>query len=145
LKYNKIMINTFDYKNANGYNVIQVWAKQTLQIRDQGRLDSKIDLLERTETNLLPKLLHTTTKRTKHILHLVINGEVAIRPMLCRGTIDFKNEFTFLFGATEKDRKLVPRDAPERADDNREDLILHPRHRCKHERFKKNLEGSVSR
>ena len=89
------MIKLFDYKDSNDYNAIQVWAKETLQMRDRGRLDSKIDLLERAETNLLPGLLHPTTKQTKHIMHLVVNGQVAIRPMLCRGTIDFHNEFTF--------------------------------------------------
>ena len=71
-------------------------------------------------------------------MHLVVNGEVALRPMLCRGPFDHRREFTFLFGTTEQqDPKFVQRDAPERAEQNRNDLICHSENRCKHERFRK--------
>lgn len=132
------MINKelFDYRDSNGVNVMQHWATQmSMQKRDRARLDSKIDMLQRVEDNLPPGLLHPT--RCKPIMHLVVNGKVALRPMLCRGPFDHEKEFTFLFGTTERDRKLVDRDAPERALQNREDLIRHPENRCKHERFRK--------
>jgi hypothetical protein len=130
------LMNLFDYKDSNGINVMQFWAIQMcMQKRDRGRLDSKIDLLARVGDNLPPKLLHPT--RCKYIMHLMVNGEVALRPMLCRGPFNHQREFTFLFGTTERDRKLVQRDAPERAEQNRNDLIRHPENRCKHERFRK--------
>jgi hypothetical protein len=132
------MIKLFDYKDTNGYIVMQTWADtMPMQKRDRGRLDNRIDILERAEANLLPPgLLHPT--RCRHIMHLVVKGQVTLCPMICRGTVDFQNEFTFLFGATEKDRKYVPKNAPKIADNNREDLKLHTQYRCKHERFNKN-------
>lgn len=51
-----------------------------------------------------------------------IKGEVALRPMLCRGPFA-QSEYTFLFGAVERDRRYVPLDAPRRAEANRLDLI----------------------
>jgi len=132
----------FDYKDSKG-NVMDLWATQmSMQKKDRGRLDVKIALLERTEDNLLPKLLHRAP-RCRHIMHLVVNGKVALRPMLCSGPFDHQKEFTFLFGATKRDRKLVPRDAPERAEENRNDLILHPENRCEHERFNKGTQTNI--
>jgi hypothetical protein len=133
----------FDYKDYNGDNVMQVWADNLpLQKKDRGRLDSKIDMLERVGDDLPPGLLQNT--RCNHILELAANGQVAIRAMLCRGPITMQNEFTFLFGATERDRKYVPRDAPQKADKNRSDLISTKR-RCKHARFQKNDHQSIQR
>ncbi|MBA3037246.1 MAG: hypothetical protein FP814_12220 [Desulfobacterium sp.] len=132
----------FDFKDSNGNNVMQKWAdKMPMQPRERGRLDSKIDLLKRVETNLPPGLFHPT--KCRHIMHLVINGQVTLRPMLCRGPFATQGEFTFLCGATEKDRKYIPRDAPERAEVNRTDLKLHPEKRCQHERFNKFPETSI--
>lgn len=123
----------FDYKDLKG-NVMQRWAdKMPMQKRERAKLDLRIDLLERVEDNLPPGLLHNTN--CKHIMHLVVNGQVALRPMLCRGPNNTNNEFTFLIGATERDRKYIPRDAPKRADENRADLIENPHKRCDHERF----------
>lgn len=127
------LIRLFDYC-LNGFNVMQEWAIG-ISMRDRGRLDSKIDMLARAGGDLPPGLVHNT--RCRHIMHLAINGEVALRPMFCRGPIDHDKEYTFLFGTTEQDRKLVDRKAPEKAEENRSDLILHPENRCKHERFGK--------
>lgn len=113
---------------------MQIWADgMPMQKRERARLDMRIDLLERVEDDLPPGLLHDT--KCKHIKHLVVKGPVTLCPMLCRGTSDMKKEFTFLFGAIEKDRKYIPRDAPIRAEENRTALTLHPHRRCKHERF----------
>lgn len=92
-----------------------------------------------------PQLAHPI-RDWRHIFHLVINGEIAFRPMFCRGPINPQREFTFLFGATEKDRKkYVPNDAPSRAEQNRKDLISNPQHRCKHERFGKEDKTNIQR
>jgi hypothetical protein len=136
--------NLFDFKNSSDENVLQYWADRLpLQKRDRGRLDSKIDMLKRVGDNLPPKLLQPT--RARHIMEIAVNGQVALRVLLCRGPIVMKNEFTFLFGATEKDRKYNPKNSPERADRNRDDLILNPSQRCKHERFNKSSEESIQR
>lgn len=129
------MIKLFDYKDINGYNVIKEWVKSNLQPKDRARLDNRVDILERIEESLPPGLLHKTSSKTNQIFHLVVRGKVTICPMLCRGTVDFKKEFTFLFGATERDRKYNPKDAPHRAEANRQILILNANCRCKHERF----------
>jgi hypothetical protein len=135
----------FDYKDSNGINVMQFWANgMSMQKRDRGRLDSKIDLLERAGDTLPPKLLHSI-RRHKTIMHLVVNGEVALRPMLCRGPFNMQKEFTFLFGTAERDRKFAQRDAPERAERNRQDLISNPQNRCKHERFGKEDQTDIQR
>jgi hypothetical protein len=124
----------FDFEDANKKNVMQVWADNLpMQKRDRGRLDSKIDMLAQAGDDLPPKLLQPT--RSKHIKEIAVNGQVALRAMLCRGPSNMKSEFTFLFGATEQNRKYVPRDAPEKADSHRGDLILNPNRRCKHEKF----------
>lgn len=134
----------FDYTDLNGFSVMHSWADEMpMQTRERAKLDQKIDLLKRTEDNLLPKLLHPT--KCKHIMHLTVNGRVALRPMLCRGPANEKKEFTFLFGTTERDRKFVDRNAPQKAEDNRQNLELHPGRRCKHERFFENPERVVSK
>lgn len=131
----------FDYRDSTG-NIMQLWADEMpMQKRDRARLDNRIDLLERVEDNLPPGLLHNT--RCKHIMHLVVKGQVTLCPMLCRGPSDMKKEFTFLFGATEKDRKYVPRNAPAGAEKNRIELTLNIRKRCKHERFSGYTETNI--
>jgi hypothetical protein len=60
---------------------------------------------------------------------------VTCRIMICKGPLSNNAEFTILFIAQEKDRKLVPRDADKCADDNRAEIIANPEGRCKHERL----------
>jgi len=70
-------------------------------------------------------------------MELAVNGQVALRPMLCRGPFAMQSEFTFLFGVIERDRRYVSPDGPERAEANRLDLLAHAEKRCEHERFSK--------
>ena len=44
-------------------------------------------------------------------------------------------EFTLLFGAVERDSKLDPLDAPERAETNRQTLLSDHSRRIEHEPF----------
>lgn len=127
--------NIFDYLDRRGRNVMQEWAnKISLQNRDRARLDLKIDMLSMHGDELLPQTLQST--KSKHILELTVNGKVALRPMLCRGPVKMNDEFTFLLGVTERDRKYVPSDALERAEKNRLDLQENPKNkRCFHEEF----------
>jgi hypothetical protein len=129
----------FDFLNSHGQNVMQVWA-MGLSEKERGRLDAKIDLLEIAGGSLPPKLLTPTSgkPRQRNIMELAIKGQVALRPLLCRGPFNVQNEFTFLFGAIERDRKYVPRDAPQRAETNRLDLLTRGENgREKHKRFSK--------
>jgi len=127
----------FDYIDSHGRNVMQLWADSLpMSKRDRGRLDSKIDMLGKEGDNLPPGLLQDT--RCSHIKEIRVNGQVALRALLCRGPFDMQREFTFLLGAVERDRRYVPRDAPERAEGNRCDLLKRGRQgRKKHERFSK--------
>lgn len=71
-------------------------------------------------------------------MEIPMKGQVALRPMLCRGPFSVRTEFTFLFGAVERDNRYVPIDAPRRADTNRLDLIKRGENgREKHKRFSK--------
>jgi len=132
--------NLFDFND--GRNVIKDWADGLpMQKRDRGRLDSKVDMLAKAGDDLPPRLLQPT--KSRHIMELALNGQMILRLMLCRGPFSMKNEFTFLFGAVEKNRKYIPKDAPERADGNRTDLILNPSKRCKHEQFSKSSQAII--
>lgn len=129
----------FDYLDERGGNMMQGWALG-LGEGQRARLDLRVEVLERAGEELPPKLLTPTSGKPKqrHILEMPIKGEVALRPMLCRGPFFIKKEFTFLFGAVERDRKYVPRDAPKRAEANRLDLITRGEEgREKHKRFSK--------
>jgi hypothetical protein len=129
-------IKLFDYTDTKDRNVMQKWAKKiSLGKRDRARLDSKIDMLLIARSDLPPGLLQNTKNR--HILELAVNGQRALRPMLCRGPFDMNGEFTFLLGAIEKDVKYIPADALVRADNNRDSLLNKNGGRCTHERFKK--------
>ena len=129
----------YDYRDSTGINIMQRWADEMLLSKKiRGRLDSKIDTLAIAGAEFPPGLVHPTkNKHYKHIFHLVFKGEVALRPMFCRGPVNPQEEFTFLFGAIEKDRKYVPKDTLARTEQNRQDLISNPQHRCEHERFGK--------
>ncbi len=121
---------------------MQYWVDSLpMQKRDRGRLDSKIDMLAKSGDDLSPGLLQNT--RCRHIMELAVNGQVALRPMLCRGPFAMQSEFTFLLGVVERDRRYVPPDAPERAEANRLDLLAHPEKRCDHERFVKDTEEII--
>jgi hypothetical protein len=134
----------FDFTDAEGNNMIQGWADSLpLQKRTRAKLESKIDMLAKAGDDLPPGLLQPT--RCKHIMEIATKGNVAVRLMLCRGPFDMSQEFTFLYGSRERDKKYVPRDAPERADSNRNDLQANPRRRRKHETFIKSPQRSIQR
>lgn len=124
-----------DYLDSRGRNVMQAWADRLgLNQKMRGRLDAKIDMLASIGDGLSPELLQNT--KSKHIMEMAVNSrQLALRPMLCRGPFDMQGEFTFLFGAIEKNRKYIPSDAPARANANRDDLLVNPGKRCEHERF----------
>ncbi len=126
----------YDYLDNRGINQIKSWT-QGLEDRLRGKLNLKLDLLELHGTGLSTGLLSDT--KIIQIKELVINGRVAMRPMLCLGpTRDhdgrYNQEFTILCGAFEKDSKYIPKNALTLADKRREEVIKEPNiKRCPHE------------
>jgi len=123
----------YNYLNEHGFNVIKQWT-EGLQKRDRARLNQKLDMLAQHGTSLPPNLLSDTG--SPHIKKLRITGKKVptLRPMLCKGPINNDGEFTLLQGAIEKDRKLIPSDAVNLAENHRNAVITDPSRRCDHER-----------
>ena len=112
---------------------MQEWANDIhLGKGDRAKLDQKIDMLAQAGPNLPPGLLSGVPKYG-HIRKLRVRGSVQLRPLLCFGPFDMNEEFTFLLGAVERDWKLRPHNAIERANENREELIAAPTRREEHE------------
>lgn len=124
------MWKLFYYIDAKGKNAFKEWMSG-LDVQLRAKLDMKLDMLMKYGSDLPPQLLSDTS--SPHIKKIRINGRVALRPMLCRGPIDMKNEFTLLLGATEKDRKLIPSNADKLAEAIRQKIIADPTRRQQRE------------
>ena len=105
-----------------GSNSIVQWL-DGLQKPERARMDRKLQALHKNGPDLSSELLSDTPSR--HIKKIRLNGRVAPRLLLCRGPIR-DHEFTLLFGAFERDRKFVPTNSIERAEENREQVIEDP-------------------
>lgn len=103
-------------------SVIGVWIRSVdLQPSDIAAFKQKVLLLKQYGPDLPAGLL--TGPLFRHIRKFRVNTPTrALRPMICVGPIDNDAEFTFLFGAVERDGELDPVNAPNIADENR--LIL---------------------
>lgn len=117
---------------------MHVWANdRRLSKRDRAIFNQKLDRLLQMDFKLAwdTKLLDGPVSKSKHVYKLVIHGDVMMRPMLCRGPVDNEVEYTLLFGAIEKDRKLHPKDCIDRALENRSCILNDRTWRGKHERI----------
>jgi len=141
----------FDFTDTRGKSVIQQWADDIrLEERDRGRLDLRIDLLEKNGEGLSTEVLAGTRKR--HIKKIKVKGRIQLRPLLCRGPFTTEQNgvhtpergFTFLLGAVEKDWEFVPQDALERAEANRTTLLADFSRRIKHERLSRQTKRELS-
>lgn len=123
----------FDFIDEHGTSVYAAWAR--LADKDAlARVNQKLDMLRRHGSDLPTGLLAGT--RLKHVDKIRVNGKsFAWRVMICKGTVDNNSEFTILYIAREKDRKLIPPDAYQRAEDNRQILLSDPSRRRPHERI----------
>jgi hypothetical protein len=117
-------------------NLIKVWLEDESISRHQiASFQDKIDTLEKSGPDMVPGFI-SETPVAKDIYKMKIKGNKGmkqLRPMCCRGPFGSK-EYTVLVGAIEKDRKLIPRDATKRAQDNLAALRLDPTRRI-HERL----------
>jgi hypothetical protein len=115
--------------------VIQEWAVEIKGDKDLlARLNQKLDLLEKHGSDLPPGLLAGTSFRNVDKLRIFGNKQTW-RIMVCKGPIRNDFEFTLLYAAREKDRKLLPPDAYKRADDNRRAIMDDESRRKLHERI----------
>jgi hypothetical protein len=102
----------------------------------RGRMRAKIQVLITTDGDLPPKML--TDTKEPHIKELIVNSKEALRLLLCRVRPPGSNdqEITLLYGAKERDRKYVPHDALQVAEQNRQ-MVL--RNSKVHRRLRKNV------
>lgn len=122
----------FDYTDQNGNNGIKEWTLG-LEKSQRAKLNAKLDMLALHGTELFPQVLTDTP--TPGIQKLRVKGKVQLRPMLCKGPINKEKEFTLLLGATERDSRLVPEKADEKANERKQIIIKNPNRRCLHERI----------
>lgn len=113
----------YDHVDEAGTNTFKEWT-EGLQRKERAKLNAKLDMLVTAGADLPTGLLSGTSHG--HIRKLRINGDVAPRPMLCAGPVKDGEEFTLLVGATEKDRKLDPADAYNRAEKLRKEVAASP-------------------
>jgi hypothetical protein len=122
----------YEYTDHRGIGVIKAWERE-VEKDVLARLHQKLDTLELNGSELTTGLLAGT--KQKHIDKLRVFGKKTTwRVMVCKGTIDVHREFTILFIAQEKDRKLIPKDADKRAEANRKELLSDPSRRRIYER-----------
>jgi len=123
----------YDFVDNDGKSIIKKWMRG----KDKdiiARFNQKFDMLERQGSDLPAGLLAGT--KFKHVDKLRIFGKgVTWRVLICKGPISNDFEFTILFIAQEKDRKLIPKDAEKQADENRSAIITSSNRRREHERL----------
>lgn len=122
----------FDYTDKKGSNDIKAWTL-TLEKNQRAKLNAKLDMLMSKGSELFPHVLTDTP--TSGIQKLRVKGNIQLRPMLCKGPINNENEFTLLIGAIERDSRLEPDKADEKAKDRKNIIIGNPNRRCPHERI----------
>ncbi len=102
-----------------------------LAAAQRAQLDGKTMLLEQVDSvDDLPGLIVGPIKvkgqKKPHIYKLQVGRRVSLRPLLCKGPVptdDHARVLTFLIGATERDRKFSPRNAPDKAVERRDGLL----------------------
>jgi hypothetical protein len=122
------------FVSESGRDMLADWAGELrLPTRVRAAIDQKADVLRQQPFEILihTNLLAGPIAKQRHIYKLRVNGDIAVRLMLCKGPLERDDGYTILLGAVERDGKLVPADAPERASLNRELVLKSPRERRK--------------
>lgn len=115
----------YDFVDIKGRNVVTEWLDGLDKVM-RARMQSKLEVLLRVDTELPPKLL-TDTKENQ-IKELRVCSKEALRLLLCKGPAPQlkEKEFTLLFGAKERDNKYAPRNALAFAERNRQLVLADP-------------------
>jgi hypothetical protein len=123
------------FLSSRGENVIREWLqREKVPTAQQADFQLKIQLLESGGPDSVPGFI-TETPVAKDIYKAKIKGNkgwMQLRPLLCKGPWIMDSEYTFLLGAIEKDRVLIPKDCKERAQENRR-ILLADRNRRRYE------------
>ncbi len=123
------MFSLFDYVDAHGANCFYEWWRG-LQKKEQGKLRARMNMLRDYGEDLRPQILSDTD--VPGILKIRVPGNVALRPLLCKGPHNNDSEFTMLMGATERDFVLVPSNAVETANGRKTVVANNINRRIKH-------------
>ena len=121
----------YDYVDGRERNVIADWCRG-LQKKDRIRLVKRMDILGESGHELCPGLAGPV-HNSPHLYKIKVNGNVAVRLLLCKGPWDMDSEYTFLLGTFESDDKLPP-GTLEAAEERRADILTNENRRCLHER-----------
>jgi hypothetical protein len=125
----------YDFTDSRGQSIVSRWAEEKRIDDDmRAKVDVKLDLLAKLGPDLPPGLLAGTSFRNVDKLR-IFGKRVTWRFMICRGPINPAVEFTIIYIAQERNRKLVPKNADELADNNRKIIIDNVERRRKHERL----------
>jgi hypothetical protein len=112
-------------------NAIKSWLdRESVSVAQIAAFQDKIDTLVEAGPEMVPGFI-SETPVAKGVYKMKIKGNKGmkqLRPMCCRGPFG-PNEYTILIGAIEKDGKLIPKDAKERAQRNLEELRADPTRR----------------
>jgi hypothetical protein len=108
------------FLSQRGENVIKEWlATKKVPTEQIAAFQDKIDTLERSGPDMVPGFI-SETPVAKDVYKMKIKGNkgrMQLRPFCCRGPFG-NREYTVLVGAVEKDGRLVPADAKQRAQDH---------------------------
>lgn len=109
-------MKVYEWLDQHGKGEVSDWPK--LQTAQRAKLDAKFDMLVGAEVDpvtkqatLPPQLLVGPGYGGQQFIYkLKCHGNVAMRPMICRGPVG-DDEWTVLCRATERDNVLKPADA----------------------------------
>ena len=124
------IVTIYDYLDVRGQNPIEAFMREAIEARERAKLIARIQALHSSGFSILGSNMLTDT-RERHIKEIRVNGQVAVRMLLCRGPVDGRREATLLFGAFERDSRYVPEDAPELAEGLRQEVAEDPKRRRK--------------
>ena|SRR6202142_4418877 len=126
----------WDFISGRGENLIARWAdEEKLNKSARAKMDQRFDRLMQVDFELAihTNLINGPVK--KEIYKVKVNGDVQLRPLVCRGPIEKTSEYTILVGAIERNKKLEPSTCLTDASNNRDIILADNRRRCPHEKF----------
>ena len=109
----------WEWLDNSGHGEYTDWQLQPPQ---RAKLDQKLEMLRTAEVDSAGRVSLPTNllagpgyKKQKGIYKLKVHGNVQLRPMVTLGQIGDGEGWAILVRAVEKDGKLIPADAPQKA------------------------------
>jgi len=93
------------------------------------KVEERLDRIEELKTLSHESIKPWADNFSGPLKKIKIHGNVQVRPILVVGPIDKESEITFLLVAFEKDRKLIPANAAEIAEERLDQILKDPRRR----------------